>query len=114
MQESDEIYLLHGTGDNVKVRDRLMDIKVLREVNEGGLEQWTPVMKPSFPLPAEAVAKVHEALRRPMPSLSRPAYSLDEFIADFAAPGSPIRAVRKRQRQRHEGIVRGGEKPAPR
>jgi len=99
VQESEEIYLLHGTGDNVKVRDRLMDIKVLRQVNEDGLEQWTPVMKQSFPLPAAAVAKVHEALRLPVPSLSRPEYSLDEFIADFAAPGSPIRAVRVRKRR---------------
>ena len=32
-QESDEIYLLSTADDNVKVRDALMDIKVLREVN---------------------------------------------------------------------------------
>ena len=94
VQESDEIYLLHGTGDNVKVRDRLMDIKVLQQVDEDGLEQWTPVMKQSFPLPAEVVAKVHEALRLPVPPLPRPGYSLDEFIADFAAPGCAIRAVK--------------------
>lgn len=99
VQESEEIYLLHGTGDNVKVRDRLMDIKVLRQVDEAGLEQWTPVMKQSFPLPAAAVAKVHEALRLPVPSLSRPEYSLDEFIADFASPGGPIRAVRVHKRR---------------
>jgi len=48
VQESDEIYLLSGAGDNVKVRDALMDIKVLREVNSDGLEQWTPVMKAPF------------------------------------------------------------------
>ena len=52
VQQSDETYLLSGDGDNVKVRDALMDIKVLREVNADGLEQWTPVMKASFPLPA--------------------------------------------------------------
>ena len=33
VQESDEIYLLSGAGDNVKVRDALIDIKVLKEVN---------------------------------------------------------------------------------
>jgi len=99
VQESDEIYLLHGTGDNVKIRDGLMDIKVFRQVNDDGLEQWTPVMKQSFPLPAEAVAKVHEALRLPVPTLSRPGYSLDEFIADFASPGSPVRAVKVHKRR---------------
>ncbi len=51
VQESDELYLIAAAGDNVKVRDALMDIKVLRAVNEDGLEQWTPVMKAEFPLP---------------------------------------------------------------
>ena len=38
---------------NVKVRDDLMDIKVLREVDAAGLERWEPVMKAGFPLAAE-------------------------------------------------------------
>ena len=62
-QESDELYLLTQAGENVKVRDDLMDIKVLREVNANGLEQWFPVMKAAFPMPAADVAKVFEALR---------------------------------------------------
>jgi len=66
-QESDEIYLLSPTGSNVKVRDALMDIKELREVNADGLEQWTPVMKVGFPLPAAEVTKVLDALRQPVP-----------------------------------------------
>ena len=63
VQQSSETYLLSGDGDNVKVRDALMDIKVLREVNHDGLEQWTPVMKAGFPLPADEVTKVFAALR---------------------------------------------------
>ena len=31
VQESDEVYLVGGAGDNVKVRADLMDVKVLRE-----------------------------------------------------------------------------------
>ena len=50
VQESDEVYLLSASGDNVKVRDALMDVKVLQETNADGLEQWTPVMKAGFPL----------------------------------------------------------------
>ena len=69
IQESDELYLLSGMGDNVKVRDDLMDIKVLKEVNADGLEQWTPVMKAGFPLPDTEVKKVFEALRREVPDL---------------------------------------------
>ena len=33
VEESEELYLLTPDGDNVKVRDGLMDIKVLRETD---------------------------------------------------------------------------------
>jgi exopolyphosphatase / guanosine-5'-triphosphate,3'-diphosphate pyrophosphatase len=99
VQESDEIYLLSGAGDNVKVRDALMDIKVLREVDANGLEQWTPVMKASFPLPAAEVAKVLESLHLPVPPPSRASFSLAEFIEQFAGPGGPIRAVKVHKRR---------------
>ena len=99
VQESDEVYLLSGTGDNVKVRDALMDIKVLREVNADGLEQWTPVMKAGFPLPAAEAARVFESLRLPVPALSRTSYTLDEFIEAFAQPGGAIRMVKVQKRR---------------
>ena len=77
VQESDEIYLLPPAGSNVKIRDALMDIKVLREVNADGLEQWTPVMKGGFPLPAAEAKKVLAALGLPIPQPLRSGYTLD-------------------------------------
>ena len=99
VQESDEVYLLSTAGDNVKVRDALMDIKVLREVNADGLEQWAPVMKAGFPLAAAEAKKVLEALQLPVPPLSRPSYTLDEFLAQFAAADGAIRAVKVHKRR---------------
>jgi exopolyphosphatase/guanosine-5'-triphosphate,3'-diphosphate pyrophosphatase len=93
VQESDELYLLSGSGANVKVRDALMDIKVLREINDDGLEQWTPVMKASFPLPAAEAAKVLDALGLLLPKPVPEVATQDDFIARFAAPGGPVRAV---------------------
>lgn len=99
VQESDEIYLLSGAGDNVKVRDALMDIKVLHEVNAEGLEQWTPVMKAGFPLSADDAKKVLESLHVPVPPTFRANYTLDEFLEQFAAPGGAIRPVRVHKRR---------------
>jgi exopolyphosphatase/guanosine-5'-triphosphate,3'-diphosphate pyrophosphatase len=93
VQASSETYLLSGTGDNVKVRDALMDIKVLRETRSDGLEQWTPVMKAGFPLPAAEVARVFAALRLDPPPLRRASYDLEQFIAELAVPGGRIRAI---------------------
>jgi len=89
VQESDEVYLLSGAGDNVKVRDALMDIKVLREVNADGLEQWTPVMKAGFPLQAAEAASVFESLRSP-----RLQYSAQATRSTSSSKRSPSRVVR--------------------
>jgi exopolyphosphatase / guanosine-5'-triphosphate,3'-diphosphate pyrophosphatase len=85
--ESDEVYFLsgaEGTSGIVKVRNDLMDVKVLREVNPDGLEQWTPVMKAAFPLSASDVTKVFAPLRQDPPSLARDAYTLSQFVDELA------------------------------
>ena len=45
VQESDEIYLLSGAGGNVKVRDALMDIKVLPTLGCELVERFEPTRK---------------------------------------------------------------------
>ena len=94
VQESDEIYLLSPVGDqNVKVRDLLMDLKTLEQVNADGLEQWKPVMKGSFPLPAAQVKNVFDALGVALPSLARADYTLGQFVDELAKPGGRLRVV---------------------
>src|SRR5262245_44661504 len=80
VQESDELYVLGASTDNVKIRDDLMDIKVLREVDAAGLERWEPVMKKGFPLPKADVTSVFAALEVATPALTRDAYTLDQFV----------------------------------
>jgi len=81
VQESDELYVLSvARGDTVKVRDGLMDVKRLEQVNDDGLEQWAPVLKAEFPLSAEQVRSILEGLRVPVPRLDRSAYNLDDFV----------------------------------
>src|SRR5215467_976187 len=59
IHESDEIYLLSLESDaSVKIRDGLMDVKLLEAVDGDGLEQWLPVLKGAFPLIAAHVATV--------------------------------------------------------
>src|SRR4029078_6863542 len=41
--ESDETYFLTGSGANVKIRDELVDIKLLRETDENRLERCEAV-----------------------------------------------------------------------
>jgi exopolyphosphatase / guanosine-5'-triphosphate,3'-diphosphate pyrophosphatase len=73
LQESDELYFLPAsfTRANVKIRDDLLDIKVLEEVDRSGLERWVPVLKAGFPLDRTDVERACEALgvRAPVPGL---------------------------------------------
>ena len=109
VQESDEIYFLSPAGEqNVKVRDRLMDIKVLEQVNPDSLEQWKPVMKGAFPLPAAKVQNVFDALGVAPPPLTRPDYTLEQFVHELAEPGQRLRVVnvhKKRTRYKIDGCT---------
>jgi exopolyphosphatase / guanosine-5'-triphosphate,3'-diphosphate pyrophosphatase len=99
VQESDERYLVSPGGENVKVRDDLMDIKVLREVNADGLERWEPVMKAAFPLSTEVAAQVFDALGHAPPPLASDAYPLDRFLSELVESASWARVARVHKRR---------------
>ena len=51
---------------SVKVRDELMDVKVLEQVDDDGLEQWRPVLKAALPaLRRRRRRRARRARRRP-------------------------------------------------
>ena len=92
-QEGDEVYLLSSAADeNVKIRDRLMDIKRLQQVNADGLEQWRPVMKAAFPLAAALAGQVFDALGLSAQP-SRGAYTLDQLLEELVTPDGRVRRV---------------------
>lgn len=94
VRESSEIYILSAvSNDNTKIRDLLMDIKTLQQVNEDGLEQWKPIMKGAFPLPAAEIAKVFGAFRVEPPAFARTAYTLEQFLNELVKPSRHLRAV---------------------
>jgi exopolyphosphatase / guanosine-5'-triphosphate,3'-diphosphate pyrophosphatase len=101
-QDSDETYLLSSRSDaSVKVRDGLMDVKRLEAVDEDGLEQWKPVIKADFPLPAAVVQDVLAALGVPAVPLDRPEYTFEELIAEVVGPNPDLRAVEVHKHRDH-------------
>jgi exopolyphosphatase / guanosine-5'-triphosphate,3'-diphosphate pyrophosphatase len=99
VQESDEIYLFSHVDSNVKIRDWLMDIKLLREVDADGLQRWEPIMKQGFPLPRNDVATVYDALGITTSPPDGDIASLDHLLATLAESGSAVRAVRIHKRR---------------
>ena len=100
--ESDELYLISAAGtETVKVRDNLMDIKHLQQVNDDGLEQWMPAVKVAFPLSSSDVADVLAALGVVASgSLSRAPYSLDALLTEVESAVPHVLAVKVHKRRR--------------
>ena len=94
--ESDETYFLAPGGENVKVRDELIDIKVLREVDADGLERWEPVLKSPFPLTQEQVGTVLSSLKCSESAATRGAATQADLEAIVEAqPGARVVPVHK-------------------
>jgi exopolyphosphatase / guanosine-5'-triphosphate,3'-diphosphate pyrophosphatase len=109
VEETDEFYLLARGGDNVKVRGGLMDVKVLRETDAAGLQRWEPILKATFPLDADAVRTVLQALRRPGAVLPPDGLDLDGLMeaAEIDAGDGPgaVRVHKRRARYTVAGCL---------
>jgi exopolyphosphatase/guanosine-5'-triphosphate,3'-diphosphate pyrophosphatase len=101
--ESDETYLLSAEGvDAVKVRDGLVDVKHLEQINDDGLELWKPVMKSPLPISAADARAVLAALRISA-ALERDMYDLADLTS---ATGGAVRVVPVHKTRRHFRIAR--------
>lgn len=93
-RESAEIYILSEVSmDNTKVRDGLMDIKTLQQVNEDRLELWMPIMKGAFPLPVPEIERVFSCFRVSAPAFTRAEYTFDQYIDELIHPSTLLKAV---------------------
>jgi hypothetical protein len=81
-RSSDEIYIMSRSNDNnnTKIRDGKMDIKTF-VTEKDGLEQWNPLMKAEFPIPAATLRDdVYPAFQVDMPALEKDSYTMEEFL----------------------------------
>ena len=91
--ESSEVYILSKkSGENIKIRDTLMDIKVLRNA-ENDLEQWFPIMKATFPIGAEEAAEVFKAAGVEVELNEADTWEYDAFISKMVDTNSDLKAV---------------------
>lgn len=93
-RESAEVYILSEVSmDNTKVRDNLMDIKTLQQVNEDRLELWLPIMKGTFPLPVVEIEKVFKCFRVSVPKFERAEYTFEQYLEEVIRPSKLLKAV---------------------
>ena len=91
---SAEIYLLRlGGPQNAKIRDGILDVKRLEQVDVNGLELWEPVLKAKFPLSQNDVATAFLEWQLSLPELGRKTYTIDQFTNELIAAQSHLRVT---------------------
>lgn len=90
-----EVYLMTvgNTKNNIKIRHKMMDIKVLLDEKKG-LELWEPYLVGEFPMKTEIlVSEVFPALGVEAPKFDRKVYTLEQFLNELIHPDPDIVAV---------------------
>lgn len=105
LDSAEDYIICRSSGNNVKIRDGLLDIKQLENTNDDTLEQWMPVLKVGFPCPADEAAKVFSAFGLVRPEMARDEYTYDQFIAEVVG-GADELAVVKVVKKRHGFMIR--------
>ena len=100
-RESDEIYMLDPRGTaNAKIRDGVLEIKRLRQIDADGLELWEPVFKARFPLSRSDLAAASPVWPLPLETLARETYTIEQFIEEVISLVPDLHAVRVHKSRR--------------
>lgn len=97
--DTDELYVVSAGGEaTVKVRNGLVDVKQLEEVDDHGLERWRPVLKRPTTFTAEDVVMLMQAFAANLGIVAvhkrRARYTVDGCAAelvDLVVNGTPMR-----------------------
>ena len=107
-RQMDSVYLLTPwkRKNNIKIREGVMDIKVLEQEHES-LEQWSPFLVGEFPMKAKIIkTSVFPALGVESPVFERKEYTLKQFINEVVSV-DPDLAVAYVWKTRHAYTVAG-------
>lgn len=107
-RQMDSIYLLTPwkRKNNVKIREGVMDIKLL-EKEHLGLQQWNPLLVGEFPIDANVIKTVvFPALSIESPVFERKKYTLKQFISEVVTV-DPDLAVAYVWKTRHAYTIGG-------
>jgi len=100
-RRSAEVYIVSraATDANPKVRDRRLDIKVLRAIRDG-FEKWDVHLKSEFPVPAGLLsAQVFPLLGIAPLQLHREQYSPSQLLDELVNPHPDLAAVEVKKRR---------------
>ena len=92
--ESDETYLLSVDAEaSVKLRDGVLDVKLLQGVDDNGLQQWRPVLKVSEPFGPDDIRTALAALGAASLPVDEAETSFGRLVDEIVDPAPGLAAV---------------------
>lgn len=102
---SEEIYILSRLkNDNVKIRQNAIEVKVLKAVDDAGLEQWYPAVREPFPLALSRLMTLFRYMGPLPPKIAHTRYNSSLFLEEIVQPSSWLRPVRV-HKNRHIYVI---------
>lgn len=94
LRNSSEVYIISSKSKiNTKIRNDLMDMKALKQVNDKQLEQWYPVLKEGFPINTSLLKELFTNWELEAPEFEKENYSYEDFINNIVKPNPDLKAV---------------------
>ena len=94
IRKSEEFYILsNASNENIKIREDVVDIKSLKNINTDKLEQWDPIMKDGFPIASAKLEGLFTVFNVPTPEFKRNEYSYQQFLDEVIMPNSALKVV---------------------
>ena len=93
-KKSEEFYILSRASDeNVKIREDLVDVKSLKNINTDKLEQWDPIMKAGFPITRDKLTSLFGIFKVSPPAFARSEYTYEQFLDELVTPNPQLEVV---------------------
>jgi len=96
VKKSSEKYILTEmtSSENCKIRDDLMDIKSLKQVDANKLEQWYPTCKETFPMKKETIENLFKNFFQvEVPKFERDEYTYEQYLEELVKPTKGLEIV---------------------
>jgi len=94
VKKTEEVYILSKASDeNIKIREDLVDVKSLKNINTDQLEQWDPIFKEGFPISSDKLISLFRVFNVSTPEFKRSEYSYQQFLDELIAPNPKLEVV---------------------
>lgn len=95
IKKSEEFYILSRLkNDNIKIREDVVEVKVLQAINEHGLEQWSPAARQRLPISAASLPELFKHIGSIPITLRQNHYTRNQLLQELTQYSKLLKVVK--------------------